>query len=102
MFDGQGVPLHNELMNRRGFLSALVGFAAGATLDPERLLWVPGKKLISIPAPRVVKYLPVKYGVKVCVPYALLTTATDAWFIAALRDMERVHPAFFTPPTLAG
>lgn len=22
---------------------------AGATLDPERLLWVPGKKLISIP-----------------------------------------------------
>jgi hypothetical protein len=22
-------------------------------LDPERLLWVPGKKLISIPAPRI-------------------------------------------------
>lgn len=36
-------------MNRRGFLGALLG----AALDPERLLWVPGKKLISIPAPRV-------------------------------------------------
>jgi hypothetical protein len=33
-------------MNRRGFLAML----AGAVLDPERLLWVPGKKLISIPA----------------------------------------------------
>jgi hypothetical protein len=35
-------------VNRRGFLSALI---AGAMVDPERLLWVPGKKLISIPAP---------------------------------------------------
>jgi hypothetical protein len=36
-------------MNRRGFIAALAGaFVA----DPEKLLWVPGKKLISIPAPR--------------------------------------------------
>ena len=35
-------------MNRRGFLAML----AGAALDPERLLWVPGRKLISIPALR--------------------------------------------------
>lgn len=34
-------------MNRRGFLAALLGTAV---LDPERLLWVPGKRLISIPA----------------------------------------------------
>ena len=33
-------------MNRRSFLSAL---AASLVLDPERALWVPGKKLISIP-----------------------------------------------------
>ena len=32
-------------MNRRGFLAMLTG----AALDPERLLWVPGRKLISIP-----------------------------------------------------
>lgn len=31
---------------RRGFLGAL---AAAFTLDPERLLWEPGKKLISVP-----------------------------------------------------
>jgi hypothetical protein len=38
-------------MNRRGFFGALAAIAATATLDPERLLWVPGKKLISIPPP---------------------------------------------------
>jgi hypothetical protein len=35
-------------MNRRGFLAAVAGaFVA----DPEKLLWTPGAKLISIPAP---------------------------------------------------
>ena len=34
-------------MNRRGFLSTLLG---AAVLDPEKLLWVPGQKLISIPS----------------------------------------------------
>ncbi len=36
-------------MNRRGFLGAII---AGLAFDPERLLWVPGKKLISVPKPR--------------------------------------------------
>jgi len=37
-------------MERRRFLSVLAGgFTAAMTLDPERLLWVPGSKLISIP-----------------------------------------------------
>ncbi len=36
-------------MNRRGFLAALIG---GLALDPERALWIPGRKLISIPKPR--------------------------------------------------
>jgi len=40
-------------MNRRGFLGAMLGAVAGATLDPERLLWVPGRKVISIPRTRV-------------------------------------------------
>ena len=39
-------------VTRRSFLAALIG---AATLDPERLLWVPGKKLISIPKPRTVR-----------------------------------------------
>lgn len=37
-------------MNRRGFLGTLLGGAA-LVADPERLLWTPGKKLISIPKP---------------------------------------------------
>jgi len=36
-------------MNRRGFLSSLAIAAAGLALDPEKLLWVPGKKTIFIP-----------------------------------------------------
>lgn len=36
------------MLNRRGFMGALAGALA---LDPERLLWVPGKKLISVPKP---------------------------------------------------
>ena len=35
-------------MNRRGFLAAL---ASALVIDPERLLWVPGWKSISIPRP---------------------------------------------------
>jgi len=41
-------------LNRRGFLGVLATVAAGATLDPERALWVPGAKLISVPAARSV------------------------------------------------
>ena len=41
-------------MNRRGFLSALLGTGAALTIDPERLLWRPGAKLISIPKPQPV------------------------------------------------
>lgn len=37
-------------MNRRGFLGFLGAAVAGATLDPERLLWQPGKKFISVPS----------------------------------------------------
>lgn len=38
--------------SRRGFLGALAATVAGPMmLDPERLLWRPGAKLISIPKP---------------------------------------------------
>lgn len=36
-------------MNRRAFLTTLAAGLAGAALDPERLLWVPGQKTIFIP-----------------------------------------------------
>ena len=35
---------------------ALFGLMAAAALDPEKLLWVPGKKLISIPKPEAFPY----------------------------------------------
>ncbi len=38
-------------MTRRGLIGALLG---AATMDPERLLWVPGQRVISIPKPVVV------------------------------------------------
>ncbi len=37
-------------MNRRGFLAGIVASAGALALDPERALWVPGRKLISIPS----------------------------------------------------
>lgn len=43
-------------MNRRGFLGAMLGAVAGATLDPERLLWVPGRKVYSVPKLRDVNF----------------------------------------------
>lgn len=42
-------------MNRRGFLGALLGGTAALALDPEKLLWRPGAKLISIPSPRIAR-----------------------------------------------
>ena len=38
------------MMDRRSFIGA---FMATATLDPEKLLWVPGRKSISIPKSRL-------------------------------------------------
>lgn len=38
-------------MNRRALFAALAAGAVGFALDPERLLWSPGRKLISIPGP---------------------------------------------------
>lgn len=43
-------------MNRRGFLGAIGAALAGATLDPERLLWRPGAKVISIARPIVQRW----------------------------------------------
>lgn len=41
-------------MNRRNFLASLL---ATATLDPERTLWAPGAKTISIPKARTPLFL---------------------------------------------
>lgn len=45
-------------MNRCGFLSTL---AAGFAIDPEKLLWRPGAKMISIPAAPKVHQINIHY-----------------------------------------
>ena len=45
-------------INRRGFFGLLAGGLVAAA-DPERLLWTPGKRLISIPRPRGTQLLTV-------------------------------------------
>lgn len=42
------------MLNRRGFLAMLT---AAFVADPERLLWIPGKKLISVPKPYFPPYV---------------------------------------------
>jgi hypothetical protein len=41
------------MMDRRAFFGSLAAMVAGATLDPEKLLWEPGKKLFFDTAPRI-------------------------------------------------
>lgn len=57
-------------MNRRGFLAALAG---AFVVDPERALWVPGKKLISIPKPSNVQSVSVYF----------YTVNGDSWCLRA-------------------
>ncbi len=50
---GFGAGWDHGLMQRRAFL----GMLGAAALDPERLLWTPGRKLISIPPHLSLHYL---------------------------------------------
>ncbi len=43
-------------MRRRGFLGLFAGAITGATLDPERALWISGAKTISIPRPTMADF----------------------------------------------
>ena len=63
---------------RRGFL----GLLAGAVLDPERLLWTPGKKLISIPAPRKIVW------VNLYAPHSRIGSRLDS----SVLPMHRTSP----------
>ncbi len=76
-------------MNRRGFLGALIGAIGGLTLDRERLPWVPGKKLISIPSPRITRLSRYKVGdtVVVRVPMKFMPTP-GPYFLNPFEIME--------------
>jgi hypothetical protein len=48
--------------NRRGFLKALTATAVAMTVDPERLLWVPGAKTIFLPPVKPVSIVVIQEG----------------------------------------
>ncbi|MGH7182754.1 MAG: hypothetical protein ACREJN_12355 [Nitrospiraceae bacterium] len=80
-------------MNRRGFLGALAGFTAALTLDPEKLLWIPGQKLISIPSESIIDRVDIyhSYGDP---DYNLISSTT----LAELRR-DIIYETFFKDPT---
>lgn len=72
-------------MQRRSFMSTML---AAAILDPERLLWVRGKKLVSIPT-KVVRsgshVLSLKIGDLVTVRYTTLGMGEQAYTMRVSR-----------------
>lgn len=90
------------MLNRRGFLTILSG--ALLAPDPEKLLWQPGKRLISIPSGR--KLIGVeRYSIWTFVNpaasfYSMRSTGTDYWGSLGgitSADVERAAAKVFKP-----
>lgn len=78
-------------MNRRGFLGALM---ATMVVDPEKLLWVPGKKLISIPEPKPLLEFGTAQVVILKARALGMTTLTQSLFVYDYRH----NPTIFLTP----
>lgn len=70
-------------MTRRSFFSRMIAAGVAATIDPDQLLWVPGKVHYSIPAKPKVTNLIVR-GTWELVP--ILPEETHAWFDALTAE----------------
>lgn len=82
-------------MRRRGFLGMLAGGLFAAT-DPERLLWVPGQRLISIPRPRGNEFLTSRMITEECLRIlrrntALIPRIGDTVTVRRPRLFRAVH-----------
>lgn len=85
-------------MNRRAFLASLTAFA----LDPERLLYRPGAKLISIPAsPAPLSYEEIEEvyirpaAIAMCEQiekYILTLHASNLQFVSTTRKVKELIP----------
>lgn len=73
--------------SRRSFL-AMLGIGAVVAVDPERLLWTPGKRLISIPSDRQLISL-LQFGmVRVATEYqSAYNQALSAW-VEVLEEQQ--------------
>lgn len=70
-------------MNRRSFLSTLAGALAATQYDPEKTLWVPGRKLFSIPKPshKVISCKLVNIDGDGCYEYELKTDTMNVRYV---------------------
>ncbi len=83
------------MLNRRGFLSFLGAAVASATLDPERLLWVPGAKVYSLPSVRVATNAEmIAAQMEVVRPNLeqLMECSAELWERISMRDMAVSSP----------
>lgn len=89
------------MLTRRGFFGTIAAAAAAAAYDPERLLWVPGRKLISIPAiPWEERIMGVMYMPDTKLP--LQGQEIDAHGNIRFRDIHLDWPQLVNrPPALA-
>ncbi len=87
------------MLSRRGMLAALIGGGMGMALDPEKLLWVPGKKMISIPTPQmqkiyvyryVVEHLATAYASNITVSKVVTETDYDRWYFDAVATPNQI------------
>ena len=94
-------------MNRRAFLQTLGAAAAAVAIDPERLLWEPGKKVIvdlHVPARKIVLADPLAFrrgdiitfeGMYLRRPDGVVTDHLKQFVVTA--DVEAGRPIDLTP-----
>lgn len=84
-------------MTRRGLFAAL---AAAFTLDPEQALWVPGKKLISIPKRRTpMKFHQIVLGMSDGTSYVVNDVVEGKPFFVAPHEMRLESARLVYPPS---
>lgn len=82
------------MMNRRGFIGALAGFAAGMVMDPERALWVPVARVFSIPSASVLG--PVDIALIVAIVDSLKAENSEAPFWGRVQSRSKPRPSVVT------
>ena len=78
------------MMNRRGFFG-LIAAGVAAAADPERLLWTPGKKLISIPKPVLTPVMTLRATVFFFDNLGQMWMKTDQGTVKLIRQIRQIE-----------